>query len=104
MRISDWSSDVCSSDLSQARGVGQAGGVKGHDLASTQGRCQAWRQNRGTQKDKPRPSLAGRVKIQPTLQGKSCRLIRSWLAFMRWSPAFVQIGRASCRERVCQYV
>src|SRR3546814_20313889 len=59
MRISDWSSDVCSSDLVARR---------------------RWR---------------------ATALGTSCRLIRFLLSL----PArHHEIGRASCRERVCQYV
>src|SRR3546814_6129619 len=69
MRISDWSSDVCSSDL-------------------------RWRTTRSA------PCLV-RVKI-------SARSMFS-LATTAWSSACfsfcsTQIGRASCRERVCQYV
>src|SRR3546814_6639888 len=65
MRISDWSSDVCSSDL-------RGGGT---DPAAAR---------------KPAPGAARRrrqrrVKRQPL-------------------KAFCKIGRASCRERVCQYV
>src|SRR3546814_3192536 len=64
MRISDWSSDVCSSDLLQVAG---AGGDVGLDVAE----CTAHR-----------------------------------VVFDRGEVVAVaeQIGRASCRERVCQYV
>src|SRR3546814_10349934 len=61
MRISDWSSDVCSSDLAVAR---------------------AARQPRNAQKRRPAGIRTG---IVPVVQGQ-------------------EIGRASCRERVCQYV
>src|SRR3546814_3338130 len=68
MRISDWSSDVCSSDLLWERGREPYAG--------------AW-------------SLPGGLLGQDeTLEGS----IRRHLA------AKVEIGRASCRERVCQYV
>src|SRR3546814_8839278 len=62
MRISDWSSDVCSSDL--IRGLGQ---FADNDL-------------------------------YPAIDPVTTRLQK--LSDL----AMVQIGRASCRERVCQYV
>src|SRR3546814_8998086 len=63
MRISDWSSDVCSSDL----GFTQLLGGSGYAVAE-QG--------------------AGAYSLQKLPQGDGN----------------VEIGRASCRERVCQYV
>src|SRR3546814_16854047 len=84
MRISDWSSDVCSSDLEE----------------------------NGTQR-LPRPSLA------PTFRSSS-RVITMSVAEVIWAncgfdsnwmrrgctgvSGSKEIGRASCRERVCQYV
>src|SRR3546814_2593312 len=73
MRISDWSSDVCSSDLQeiyrQVKLLAQAPGVTGVSFAC--GFCPA---------DFP---------------GAGASLV---------AYATSQIGRASCRERVCQYV
>src|SRR3546814_1913620 len=64
MRISDWSSDVCSSDLDLT-----ARPAPGHDrFAFHSGQLDHY----------------GRYELQTLEQ--------------------VQIGRASCRERVCQYV
>src|SRR3546814_7710279 len=63
MRISDWSSDVCSSDLYFA---GQSVFTAGHPYSGTS------------------RSRAGTAR--------------------RRYPGTGQIGRASCRERVCQYV
>src|SRR3546814_4668439 len=81
MRISDWSSDVCSSDLIvNDRAVGEllpAGG--GHafvipdDLAAAE--------------SKLRPGKLDDVQVK--------------IAQDRLAP---ELGRASCRERVCQYV
>src|SRR3546814_5102304 len=67
MRISDWSSDVCSSDLVLRVGRKFAGVVA--DVV----------QQRGGDEGVPRP--------------RALRQERG-----------LQIGRASCRERVCQYV
>src|SRR3546814_9899966 len=69
MRISDWSSDVCSSDL---RALGN------HPELDA---------------DPGRPRLAGTCLAQsPRRHGVAAGQIDR------------QIGRASCRERVCQYV
>src|SRR3546814_8005142 len=73
MRISDWSSDVCSSDL---------------DTASARG----W-------------NLCGKperfVEIDRVDQIKPRKL---FLGFRKRAVGNLEIGRASCRERVCQYV
>src|SRR3546814_6059756 len=74
MRISDWSSDVCSSDLGLSRALGAAGRVlRGLGAAVLL---------------HPRQRGAGRQRggADGDLRGGR------------------EIGRASCRERVCQYV
>src|SRR3546814_4276927 len=79
MRISDWSSDVCSSDLDPA------GPPLGWGQALRQ--RQAWY------------FVAAKFFTDPV-----------WYLFLFWLPDFfartqgLEIGRASCRERVCQYV
>src|SRR3546814_5377733 len=67
MRISDWSSDVCSSDLWGA-------------LCNERERAR-------------RPGIA-----------QSYRALTSSGSYPGWPSKLGQIGRASCRERVCQYV
>src|SRR3546814_4403935 len=77
MRISDWSSDVCSSDLpvdSRPRRARRGGGAPASGAVA--GEC-PWRDRVG------RGGAA--IAPHPTPQG-------------------AEIGRASCRERVCQYV
>src|SRR3546814_2404234 len=78
MRISDWSSDVCSSDLI----IEPCGFPFGDAALKRAGMDYAVRAN---------------VRRHP-----------GWDAFRQWSQIgaqrLVQIGRASCRERVCQYV
>src|SRR3546814_7716508 len=77
MRISDWSSDVCSSDLAI---IGEllawrgAGAVIGFFLAMYVG------------------------KLDPRI-GMSVGFL-----LLAWSGWMMKIGRASCRERECQYV
>src|SRR3546814_2547218 len=77
MRISDWSSDVCSSDLSFVCRIVQ------------------------------RPLLLEDTLADPHMafQSPFCKLSPTFRAgFSGAQRPFVEIGRASCRERVCQYV
>src|SRR3546814_8261528 len=85
MRISDWSSDVCSSDLLSFRyreGAGDAPlGTALHRIAVRPAR-------RAAPVDRRAPAVE--VDHQPP----AAQIVA----------ALAQIGRASCRERVCQYV
>src|SRR3546814_3042914 len=71
MRISDWSSDVCSSDL----------------IALFRGPCHLL--------PRIRPCTVGEGHVDVSLGIRAAAVVRNLIA---------QIGRASCRERVCQYV
>src|SRR3546814_7125277 len=75
MRISDWSSDVCSSDLRAANATPMANTMRYRRLMSM-----------------PKELIISRL-LAPA------RIIMP----SRVRPS-TQIGRASCRERVCQYV
>src|SRR3546814_5651764 len=70
MRISDWSSDVCSSDLATC------------------------------------PLLRGCSPVQRAKRSSEyeCQLAKIGFQQLAEMAARHQIGRASCRERVCQYV
>src|SRR3546814_8718300 len=74
MRISDWSSDVCSSDLRSASAIRNPGTLP---WAGSEETMMEWMNWTG-------PTAAFFGVIALLLAGK--------------------IGRASCRERVCQYV
>src|SRR3546814_3126340 len=81
MRISDWSSDVCSSDLNSVR----------RNLPRRRARFLAGARN---------DTLLVRLK-------QTIRYLEIWLvliAILRQNSPGSEIGRASCRERVCQYV
>src|SRR3546814_15970686 len=87
MRISDWSSDVCSSDLHpDAKGFPVSDGRDG--LGEPQGSGLAIVEHHGCR------LLRGGV-------GGSAGALRH-ARNLQYRPG--QIGRASCRERVCQYV
>src|SRR3546814_13976309 len=87
MRISDWSSDVCSSDLEAGQAAGDALGAgqqvgPGHGaVVGVDGRGGA-AAGGSTLHQQPQPA-----QLPPPILGSAN-----------------QIGRASCRARVCQYV
>src|SRR3546814_13865900 len=108
MRISDWSSDVCSSDLLvhppfwwYAWGVGLW--AYGRPLAPETFALALW-------------VIIGGYVLQRLIEGAFLQWygmhIHVWekldsdfrLITARRNPNLVKIGRASCRERVCQYV
>src|SRR3546814_7803252 len=80
MRISDWSSDVCSSDL--ARGLGKQIGALLEDINS---KAQGLDSGDATRVCDQLKSIYGK-------------------AYHAEIDAQSKLGRASCRERVCQYV
>src|SRR3546814_20831175 len=82
MRISDWSSDVCSSDL--LTGIGLA--------SKNRARCNGIK----------RSLIARAVVASPAIAAAQRSLMARGATFA--VTEILQIGRASCRERVCQYV
>src|SRR3546814_14042874 len=108
MRISDWSSDVCSSDLHSERlmraGLSEIpdGIYEGEDFTDSQ--------------DPEKPPV--RVHVRVKVRGDEVEVdlsesddevrypINAPVASVHSSvfSYFVKIGRASCRERVCNYV
>src|SRR3546814_2791648 len=88
MRISDWSSDVCSSDLPDMGVLQQDVGERLHLGLGIGG---AGRVGRAVQDQPLGPGRDRRLEILRQQLEAVIRRAR-------------QIGRASCRERVCQYV
>src|SRR3546814_5689543 len=85
MRISDWSSDVCSSDLSHGIEEPAACAVPARNSSSAASSS---------------PCPAGHSRL-----GSRMRPDRWGSGFTEKRKAWAcEIGRASCRERVCQYV
>src|SRR3546814_16420125 len=100
MRIRDWSSDVCSSDL------GRDTDVEGCDLHFAHAIfpiliTASCRFARNTHYAFLNSSFKGSV---PESGRTRSRSNWSFVHHMRKSRMPSQIGRASCRERVCQYV
>src|SRR3546814_7895759 len=91
MRISDWSSDVCSSDLlhHDLEAIGSYGLIIAGVVPRREGILT--------------PAVGGddvgelaRLQSLGALEHQMLEKVRE--------PRFAEIGRASCRERVCQYV
>src|SRR3546814_8910393 len=90
MRISDWSSDVCSSDLS-------FDGLR--DLIVADCVLEAY-DHRAQIRDRPIGHRArGAINCGNVERGSEFDCAHCWSP-----PRSFKIGRASCRERVCQYV
>src|SRR3546814_11579839 len=84
MRISDWSSDVCSSDLSRSLALAQSPHLVRRHSTSSASPAHSWR---------IRYSTSRAYRPPPKFSPRSAMALAS-----------PKIGRASCRERVCQYV
>src|SRR3546814_1810509 len=85
MRISDWSSDVCSSDLQRQQQEGQEGEALVHGRISSCG---------GNEREGGLRLGARGALHRDQLFGDLQRLLVAG--------GLDEIGRASCRERVCQ--
>src|SRR3546814_4723591 len=92
MRISDWSSDVCSSDLHRAfvREAGLVGQADAHRVARTRALALAGELG------------VAQVGLLVAFEVHVHRVLRDQRGQQRL--VGLEIGRASCRERVCQYV
>src|SRR3546814_14396408 len=117
MRISDWSSDVCSSDLRSIRFFSpeRGGGEIAQRLADARPRF--GKEHVGLIAVRARGEAGGRrlsigALTRPLLcplPSQTAEAIRHFLVIQgngaRLSTGrLLQIGRASCRERGCQYV
>src|SRR3546814_10342768 len=99
MRISDWSSDVCSSDLQElADHIPAVCGMTIRDRADMVYIEHAV----GHRAASVNSGLGARIPIGNTASGRAYAAALS--AADREQILAAQIGRASCRERVCQYV
>src|SRR3546814_15212604 len=97
MRISDWSSDVCSSDLMQAVQRKVFPGADPRFFEPEIAPAPTGVAGTGLPATTPLADLTARVnsleKQMTTLTGQN-----------EQNSFRIKIGRASCRERVCQYV
>src|SRR3546814_5516836 len=106
MRISDWSSDVCSSDLATAQAIAQRAAERGIAMMD----APVTRTEMG--KDGPfvfcmlGGDEAVKDRVQQVLDAFSTNTMHVGPlgSAMALKICNNQIGRASCRERVCTYV
>src|SRR3546814_19956960 len=116
MRISDWSSDVCSSDLVD-RPVEAARGTRVRKKGlGWEGRTAEAPSGVGRSIEKGVPRRIDDARIRGRDPGAIGSIVGAVACFRTQHAAIVgariivgfgeiiQIGRASCRERVCQYV
>src|SRR3546814_12623245 len=110
MRISDWSSDVCSSDLWQASG-GPVAEAENCRSAERAGKPRTWVAEKLPSGPATGDGRAGRAHGQEKAlragrpagrAGHGPR--RRWRARLSGNGVGQEIGRASCRESVCQHV
>src|SRR3546814_7124100 len=100
MRISDWSSDVCSSDLLPGSNLEVV--ASGTDLEADEIADAGEVADIGMLVDRPAalaPGARRQFDFSDRVGGDRERQVRHAAGI-----AIDQIGRASCRERVCQYV
>src|SRR3546814_11347204 len=101
MRISDWSADVCSSDLLAARVAAERGRMQ--ESAALQARAAALSPGEAAPfaLDGDDTLVAMAADAAPLDPSKAIPAISADIAHDRFAR---EIGRASCRERVCQIV
>src|SRR3546814_11139427 len=106
MRISDWSSDVCSSDLRNEEGVRLRPAIAHRRLVDhLEGRQLVVEPQGNFRADGKELLVGGDVfpEVAEVLGGEGMAVRPAMpLAQLQGETAAVQIGRASCRERVCQ--
>src|SRR3546814_15970784 len=105
LRISDWSSDVCSSDLLAALGARCDGRSLCEAPFLGPPEAEAWASERVFSRERRlhlrrRPLRPG---VDRAVQSREQRLVGERLSAPRRHLA-AQMGRASCRESECQYV
>src|SRR3546814_19686424 len=115
MRISDWGSDVCSSDLGPpgdgepARGDRRQAADHAGELSGRYGRCDASSvRMAGGIGTALRPTGSKQTPIVVAATRPSPSTNTPWRIVQEVVPSLAtrvpEIGRASCREGVCQYV
>src|SRR3546814_20845315 len=101
MRISDWSSDVCSSDLTEGMDRGDIG--SGHALKSQNSGVERFAVVIAVERCRDRRLPRGHGAIGGVLREQAVEEGRARPRHARPDQRR-EIGSASCRERVCQYV
>src|SRR3546814_19331350 len=106
MRISDWSSDVCSSDLGLLKQTVLVETIGGLETVKTSGAAPILtRRWHAAIEEHSAISLKQRLvaNIGITIAGSAQTISYAGVVIVGVG-LIAEIGRASCRERVCQYV
>src|SRR3546814_20157050 len=108
MRISDWSSDVCSSDLAERRAAAiSATAVAGCVLETASRRGTGRPASRAVAARRSRTAFraCAYMRLRPGRAGFLARIRGYTAAQGLFIPvAAPELGRAACREVVCRYV
>src|SRR3546814_18610061 len=109
MRISDWSSDVCSSDLAAAPAVARRLRFDPHPLADFLKETEIMNRRIGVVATLVFSALAftgGAILYSGTAEGEPTKKVVAGPvdSLIRPHSPSNELGRALCRERVCQYV
>src|SRR3546814_10959362 len=105
--MSDWGSDVCSSDLGRRRGRARSGGGTSWQLPGQVVKAGDAALEQVAQRDAQLVQRADGILAQRIIVARQVRLVDGDAPVARFvepGQRQVEIGRASCRERVCQYV
>src|SRR3546814_7659305 len=97
MRISDWSSDVCSSDLVNL-GIQKISGNQGIIMADV------FATQKSTAEKAVQLSGAAAKRVADLIKEEQTPGLMLRVTVSGGGCSGFQLGRASCRERVCQYV
>src|SRR3546814_6118220 len=103
MRISDWSSDVCSSDLLRIDGRNDGGTVFPLAPPDRQGVSDAARKVFWVRRREFGGMDRTNARMLNSLRSP-CQGVPVWRKLEATRGGRIEIGRASCRERVCQDV
>src|SRR3546814_9568859 len=98
MRISDWSSDVCSSDLCPSHGI--ARNLVYAVMAEEAGQPL---HVGDTYSEEAAREVVRRLRFETGFYGRAWEISSAHITEEAGRFLAEQIGRASCRERVCQY-
>src|SRR3546814_19096133 len=104
MRISDWSSDVCSSDLERQRAQVRERAVAGAEIVEREADALVLEaaDDRLREREIVEQRTFGDLDLEP--RGRIAGLGEQFDDLLRQPGVAKQIGRASCRERGGQYV
>src|SRR3546814_15835808 len=104
MRISDWSSDVCSSDLPRLSHPEFRVIARGNGLPSDRALLEVRIGVDALFLDEPTTNIPALIGVGTVVRDRNAKLMYGDACRLAKHAEIAKIGRASCRERVCKYV